>query len=257
MKMKESYYKLLNDIVLGYNRCTPTKVFSLRNNQIFVFGTNRFGSQKYGAAGLAAKSFGAKVGVTEGPTGMCYALPTLGFSEKELVEAVNRFEQYVRANLNYTFLVTPVGCGHAGFDVNIVANMFKGLLGLRNVMLPEDFLRVYRKECNDFFSANSPVEVETSIDNKIDETEKILQFFDESVHDVVKYLLVNSIPFNKDGGFSLQDEKGIIIAEAELGIEVDKVVIAPFDSQSAKAFEAAGYDIMSAIDYLNKKNSTK
>jgi hypothetical protein len=101
---------------------------------------------------LAAKRFGAQVGVVDGPTGMSYALPSMGFTEQDLAHAVERFEQYVRANMKYTYLVTAVGCGHAGFDVEKVANMFKGLLGLNNVMLPKPFLKVYRSECYRYFN---------------------------------------------------------------------------------------------------------
>ena len=63
--MEDSYYKLLNDVLLGYKRNTPAKITTLRNNQIFVFGTDTNGSQKHGAAGLAAKCFGAKVGAVD------------------------------------------------------------------------------------------------------------------------------------------------------------------------------------------------
>lgn len=260
--MEEAYYKLMNDIVRGYDRCTPDKIVSLRPNQIFVFGTNKLGSQKSGAAGLAAKSFGAKVGVIDGPTGNCYALPTMGFSVDELAKAVVRFEQYVRANLNNTYLVTAVGCGHAGFDVTQVANMFKGLLGLRNVMLPEAFIKVYRKECNDFFSktqVKAPVVEKTVKEEKEpkeiknDKYDEILSFFDESVHDVVRYLIANNIPFNHEGGFSLQDERGRVIAEAELGIENEKVVFSPFNSQSVACFKNNGYTVCSPQEYLSKK----
>ena len=44
--MKTAYYNLLHDVLRGYDRCTPSKIVSLRNNQIFVFGTNKYGSQK-------------------------------------------------------------------------------------------------------------------------------------------------------------------------------------------------------------------
>lgn len=251
--MEEAYYKLLNDVLRGYDRCTPTRIVKLRNNQIFVFGTNKFGSQKHGAAGLAAQSFGAKVGVVDGPTGMCYALPTLGFTEKELADAVKRFEQYVRSHLSYTFLVTAVGCGHAGFDVSRVANMFKGLLGLRNVMLPDLFLKVYRKECNDYLSL---VKLEDKSDSQSvfkDETENILQYFDDSVHDVVKFLIANKIPFNQEGGFSLQDDNGIVIAEAELCIEDEKIVFFPYDKGSESTFINAGYKVMTPSEFLISK----
>ena len=53
--MTEAYYKLLYDVLRAYNRCTPSKVLRLRNDQVFVFGTDAKGSQRYGAADLAAK----------------------------------------------------------------------------------------------------------------------------------------------------------------------------------------------------------
>jgi hypothetical protein len=137
----------LNESLQSYDRLTPNHIYNLRPNQIFVFGTDKWGTQKYGAAGLASKRFGAQVGISEGPTGMCYALPTKGFSETELSLAVERFEQYVKSNTQYTFLVTAIGCGHAGFDIENVANMFKGMISFANVMLPPQFINVYREEC--------------------------------------------------------------------------------------------------------------
>ena len=77
MVMTEAYYKLLYDVLRAYNRCTPSKVVRLRHKQIFVFGTDANGSQRYGAAGLAAKNFGAQIGVGNGRTGDSYALLTL------------------------------------------------------------------------------------------------------------------------------------------------------------------------------------
>lgn len=145
--MEAAYYNLLYDVLKGYDHCTPSKIVSLRNNQIFVFGTNKYGSQKHGAAGLAAKSFGAQVGITNGPTGMCYALPTMGVDIHILGKAILQFEQFARNNRDKTFLVTPIGCGHAGFNVEDVAPFFKGCIALKNVMLPEQFLCFFRKEC--------------------------------------------------------------------------------------------------------------
>ena len=145
--MEAAYYKLLYDVLKGYDRCTPSKIVSLRNNQIFVFGTNKYGSQKHGAAGLAAKSFGAQVGITNGLTGMCYALPTMGFDIHILGKAILQFEQFARNNRDKTFLVTPIGCGHAGFKVEDIAPYFRGCVALGNVMLPEQFLSFFRKEC--------------------------------------------------------------------------------------------------------------
>lgn len=254
--IEEAYYKLLNDVLRGYSRSTPSKILRLRPNQIFVFGTDRNGTQKYGAAGIAAKSFGAKPKVIDGITGMCYALPTMGFSEEELGLAVVRFEQFVRTNMQYTYLVTPVGCGHAGFNVAKVAEMFKGLLGLANVMLPDAFLKVYRAECHQFFSSknesNKPIQSTTS-----DGIDNILAYYDENVHDIIRYLFENGIPFNRDGGFAITDVEGRVIAEAELGIETEKIVFMPFNSQSENAFKNNGYTIYDPIEYINSKLNKK
>lgn len=253
--MEQAYYRLLQDILRRYDRSTPTNIVNLRNNQIFVFGTDNKGSQRYGAAGIAAKRFGAKVGVVDGPTGMCYALPTLGFSIEDLSHAVTRFEQYVRSNMQYTYLVTAVGCGHAGFDVNQVANMFRGLIGLKNVMLPDAFLKVFRSECNEYFKQQ-----DTSATEKSDASEKevapqddIFLFYDEHLHEVIRYLLANNIGFNPDGGFVIADESGAVIGEAELGIKSEKVVFFPFNSQSERAFKNQGFTIWTPTEYLQSK----
>lgn len=251
--MEQTYYKLLNDVLCGYDRATPKNIINLRNNQIFVFGTDVQGSQKQGASGIAAKKFGAKVGVVDGPTGMCYALPTKGFSFKDLADAVERFEKYVRTNFRYTYLVTAVGCGHAGHDVKAVANLFKGMIGLRNVMLPETFLKVYREECRVHIT-NQSLEVETpTVEKKKDPLAEVLAYYDESVHEVIRYLVAQAIPFNHDGGFSLKSDDGSIIAEAELGIESEKVVFSPFNIQSANAFKNHGYTICNPDEYLSSK----
>ncbi len=136
----------LSDVLTSYKRITPNHVYYLKQNQIFVFGTDTKGSQLYGAAGLAAKRFKAEKGIFNGPTGNCYALPTKGFNFSELSSAVEQLLIYVKNHSNNTFLVTPVGCGHAGFNVNEVAALFKPFLKCENVMLPEMFIKIYVTE---------------------------------------------------------------------------------------------------------------
>lgn len=234
------------------NRRTPEFVTELLPNQVFVFGTDRMGSQKYGAAGLAAKRFGAQIGVIDGPTGRCYALPTKGFTEQELARAVANFEQYVRANLHLTFLVTAVGCGHAGFSVERVAGFFKGLIKFPNVFFPESFLQVYQREFPHYFQTESLATrvVAAATDPH---TDIILGSFPTCVHRVLRYLLAQGIPFNKEGGFTLLDSHGKVIAEAELGIESEKIVFYPFNIQSEMVFKNFGYLVMTEDEYLESK----
>jgi hypothetical protein len=51
----------------------------------------------------------------------------------------------------------------------------------------------------------------------------------------------------------LLDEDSNILAEAELGIESEKIVFSPFNSQSAMAFINNGYTISTVEEYLNSK----
>lgn len=246
--MTETYYKLLYDVLRSYNRCTPSKILRLRNEQVFVFGTDSRGSQRYGAAGLAAKQFGAEVGVSDGPTGDSYALPTMGCSLEKLGNAILKFEQYARSNRNKTFLVTPIGCGHAGFKVDEVAPYFRGCIALGNVMLPEQFISFFRKECIEKLHLKESNTVKNS--HEVD----YYLLYDEAVHPVLKYLEAHSIPFSEDGGFSLVDENDNVIAEAELCIESEKIVFLPYDQNSENALVAAGYTIMSVNEYLISKS---
>jgi hypothetical protein len=244
--MEIAYYNLLYDVLKAYDRCTPSKIVNLRNNQIFVFGTNKYGSQKHGAAGLAAKSFGAQVGITNGPTGMCYALPTMGFDIVELGKAILQFEQFARKNRDKTFLVTPIGCGHAGFKVEDVAPFFKGCVALKNVMLPDLFVCHFRQECIE------KLKLKNSSNNLVEEN-NVYSLYEQSVHPVLDYLIKNSIKFSLEGGFTLLNEQNEVVAEAELGIESEKVVFLPFGAESEKAFIDAGYMVCDVNDYLNSK----
>ena len=75
---------------------------------------------------------------------------------------------------------------------------------------------------------------ETNSANNNQEVDYYL-LYDESVHPVLKYLEAHSIPFSKDGGFSLVDENDNVIAEAELCIESEKIVFYPYDQNSENA----------------------
>lgn len=229
----------------NYDRRTPNHIFSLRPNQIFVFGTDTKGSQKYGAAGIAAKKFGAQVGVVEGPTGYCYAIPTRGFSFSDLSKAVERLLLYIDNNPNHIYLITPVGCGHAGFDANQVAILFKKLITYENVMLPELFLKVYESEIINTPKAedSNPLIVKNDESNIADIHSKLVSYFDK-----------NHIPYDLKLGYILSDRDNNVIAKAEFGIEHEKIVIRPYNSQSEAAFRNHGYRVIEAEEFIKSHN---
>lgn len=236
------FYKELN----SYDKYTPNHIYDLRPNQIFVFGTDTKGSQKYGASGIASKRFGAHIGVTNGPTGMCYALPTKGSSINDLSMAVEKFISYAHSNNQYTYMVTPIGCGHAGHSADVIAPLFKDCLLMDNVWLPDVFIQVYRKSVILAMEGKH-----LTVDNN--KYRNVLTYYSPKVHDIVRLLIEKQIPFNQNGGFSLIDEENAVIAKAELGIASEKVVFFPFNSQSELAFKNAGYKIMDVETYLNNK----
>ena len=120
-------------------RITPEWITSLKENEIFVFGSNVAGNHNGAAAGYAKNHFGAIDGQAEGLQGQSYAIPTDGVSEKELYQAICRFCDFASSRPELTFYVTAVGCGNAGFSPYTVAPMFRDAVKLKNVKLPIEF----------------------------------------------------------------------------------------------------------------------
>lgn len=59
--------------------------------------------------------------------------------EHSTMLAVNRFTDYAKEYLELKFLVTPIGCGIAGYSPEEIAPMFKEAAALENVYLPISF----------------------------------------------------------------------------------------------------------------------
>lgn len=67
-------------------RFTPDNIQELKENQIFVFGSNMNGNHAGGAARLAVEKFGAIMGQAEGIQGQSYAIPTLDEDMEKVTE---------------------------------------------------------------------------------------------------------------------------------------------------------------------------
>lgn len=129
-------------------RFTPEKVTKLKENEIFVFGSNMGGRHFGGAAHTAYVSFGAQWGIGEGFTGQCYAIPTLTREgQKMKLEAIGTsiIRMYMEAKIHteLDFLVTKIGCGIAGFKESEIIPLFreaeKTVEKLDNVILPKEW----------------------------------------------------------------------------------------------------------------------
>jgi hypothetical protein len=132
-------------------RFTPDNITSLREGEIFVFGSNAQGIHGAGAARIAAKMFGAKPGVGAGFTGQCYAIPTRSYKAGKLktmplhfiIPHVKNFLGDASYTMDKTYLVTKIGCGYAGYTPADIAPMFKGAPS--NVVLPKEFQDIINK----------------------------------------------------------------------------------------------------------------
>lgn len=115
---------------------TPEWITELRPNEVFVFGSNLQGMHGGGAARIAHEKFGAEWGVGVGMTGRCYAIPTMQGGVETIRPYVDDFIRYATEHPELTFLVTPIGCGIAGFLPEEIAPLFAAARDLTNVALP-------------------------------------------------------------------------------------------------------------------------
>ncbi len=126
-----------------YNRrFTPNKIANLEDNEIFVFGSNLKGLHGGGAARAAYQKFGAEWGKGVGIQGKSYAIPTMHGGVEVIKPYVDEFIEFASQHKEYTFLVTRIGCGIAGFKSNEIAPLFAKAIELENVLLPDDFVQV-------------------------------------------------------------------------------------------------------------------
>lgn len=124
---------------------TPEHITSLKENEIFVFGSNLLGKHIGGAARIAREKFGAQERVSEGITGQCYAIPTLdkNFNRVDVLDlavSITLFLHHVKLNKDrYTYYLTKIGCGIAGWSVYDIREVFQTCLkGIFDGVVPEN-----------------------------------------------------------------------------------------------------------------------
>lgn len=120
------------------SRITPEYISALQPNEVFVFGSNVRGMHYGGAAAFAVGRFGAIMGQGEGLQGRSYAIPTMEGMEN-MRAAVDRFIAFAKEHTELIFLVTPIGCGIAGYTPEEVAPLFLKAATLPNLCLPDSF----------------------------------------------------------------------------------------------------------------------
>ena len=121
------------------HRVTPDFIQRLKDNEIFVFGSNLAGAHGGGAARIAFEKFGAVMGQGVGLQGQSYAIPTMQGGVDTILPYVEEFIAFAKQHSELTFLVTRIGCGIAGFTPAEIAPLFASAVEVENIYLPQDF----------------------------------------------------------------------------------------------------------------------
>jgi hypothetical protein len=123
-------------------RFTPERINELKDNEIFVFGSNLGGYHGGGAARVAMEKFGAIYGQGVGLQGQSYAIPTMQGGVETIKPYVDEFISFAKNHKEFTFLVTRIGCGIAGFKDSEIAPLFREAMNIDNIILPRHFAEI-------------------------------------------------------------------------------------------------------------------
>lgn len=123
-------------------RIVPDRIAELRDDEIFVFGSNLAGMHAGGAARIACRCFGAVWGQGVGLQGQSYAIPTMQGGVETIRPYVDEFIDFARRHPHLKFLVTEIGCGIAGFTPEEIAPLFAAAVSVENIWLPARFWKV-------------------------------------------------------------------------------------------------------------------
>ncbi len=202
---------------------TPEKIEKLSENDIFVFGSNPSGYHTGGAAKIALKKFNAKYGQSEGLQGQSYAIPTI-FPEVDMIRPhVDKFILFAKKHPELTFLVTPIGCGNAGYTSYDIAPLFTDAYELENVILPESFVNVILNQprfmdnpLNSWDSQRDFINLKESLEKSVSlKNDEIRNIFIRTFHNTVQ--IVNS-------GFYIT-EKGKFVKLPYNKTKIDRTVL--------------------------------
>ena len=126
-------------------RISPDFINTLKENEIFVFGSNLDGMHGGGAARVAYNKFGAIWGQGVGLQGQSYAIPTMHGGVNVIKPYVDEFIDFAKSHTELKFLVTRIGCGIAGFTDEEIAPLFKEAIEIENIYLPKSFYYILVK----------------------------------------------------------------------------------------------------------------
>lgn len=139
VELNSDYKKIKYNMETRY---TPDFITELKNDEIFVFGSNLEGMHGGGAAYIAYEKFGAIWGQGVGLQGQSYGIPTMHGGVNEIKPYIDEFIDFAKSHKELKFLVTRIGCGIAGFRDEEMAPLFKDAIDVENITLPKSFVNI-------------------------------------------------------------------------------------------------------------------
>ena len=157
---------------------------SLKDNQIFVFGSNTQGRHGAGAAKTARDKFGAKYGQAEGIQGKSFAIITKDLTKddgrnpsrtrEQIEEQIHKLYEYARQNPNKEFLVAYSSNGRNlnHYSNEDMASMFASEDIPSNIVFEEGFNKLVNQANRVNMSNETPL-ARTSVNDNSFSTPKI------------------------------------------------------------------------------------
>lgn len=121
----------------------PGYITRLSMCEILVFWSNLEGQHYDAMARIAHKNFGAEWGVGDGPTGKCYAIPTMHGRIDDIKPYVDKFLQYAKDHPMNRFIVSRIVRGTAGCSDKDIAPLFLEALIIPNIVIPVKWAFTY------------------------------------------------------------------------------------------------------------------
>jgi len=125
-------------------------------NAIVVFGSNVQGMHGAGLAKVCLNHFGAVYGQARGLQGRSYAIVTKDLSKKShpsvdesfILLQLNQLEQFARQRPHNKFLVTAIGTGLAGFELDDIFDLIyeTDLMNCLNVIFCKEIQELFIQE---------------------------------------------------------------------------------------------------------------
>jgi len=163
---------------------TPDNITELKEDEVFVFGSNETGFHGAGGAGMAFRYdnscnwrqdsfflnamnnkddpdavrgkwavFGKASGFHNGKEGKSYSIITIkkpGLKRSRPLNIIGynigQFLSFASFYSHLKFYVTPIACGLAGYKPEEIAPLFKDSNEIQNVYLPKEFIKVLENE---------------------------------------------------------------------------------------------------------------